>query len=1108
LRHYADLFAQHEVDYETLLGFEEQDFEKLGIPLGHRKKLLKAIAQAIPASSRKQQSLAGHDEALGNIGADRRHLTVLICDLVDSTALSARLDPEDLRQILHDFQSCCGAAIRRYDGHIARFMGDGMLAYFGFPAAHEDDAERAVTAGLEIVQSVSRLSGPNAPLAVRIGIASGLVIVGDLIGEGPAREFALVGEAPNLAARLQALAEPNQILIAPQTRSLVGRMFELGDLGEHRVKGFGHEVRVWRVLRPSFIESRFEARQPLQPTPLIGREAELAVLLERYGKVEGGQGQVVLICGEPGIGKSRLAVALRRELAHDAHCPPAFQCSSYHSSTAWHPIIRHLDRAAAINQEMSAAAKLRKLEGFIEELEQDPKSMVPLLAALLSVPTDGRYAPLTLMPQQQKQETASAILKLLQCYAKRQPVLLVFEDVHWIDPSSLELLGRIIKDARAWQALILVLLRPELTLPWTEHPHVLSLTINRLNRDQAQSVIEAVADKAVLPAAVVGQIVVKTDGVPLFIEEMTKAVIEAAQRSAGEGATPVDVGQAIVAIPDTLHDSLMARLDQLNPVKAIAQTAAVIGREFSLKLVETVAPFPKREVHAAIDRLIASGLVFRSGHLRSEDFAFKHALVRDEAYASLLREERRELHGAIAEALCGPFAEIGETAPELVARHFTEAGRLRPAIDYWLKAGRRASERSAFVEATDQLRTALKLLGAVPPTLERDAVELELQHALGSALIAVKGFGAPETSQAFARALELCQRFKESPHSFAMINSVIGVQLVRGEFEQARDLAQDLLARASRQAESTPVLMGHRALGTSLFLLGELAAARDHLQTAVDLYDVKCHGPLRLIFSQDYKSTAQAYLALTCVLLGDVHAGLAHGRDAVAHAEDLQHPHSVCYVLPFLAGAHIFCGEAQAAYPLAERTVALATEFNFPLWLGGGRMLRGWARLDLGDVERGLDEIYQSIAALEATGAFTWVEFARYLLSEALAKAGQTQEALDLIDTSLDRVRGTGGRWYEAELHRLRGDVLLSSGVSVGDVDACYRTAIEISARQGAKLWQLRASNALASLWSAHGKIAAARSLLAPLCADFKGVPDNAYVRRAQALMNELTPAH
>jgi predicted ATPase len=665
-----------------------------------------------------------------------------------------------------------------------------------------------------------------------------------------------------------------------------------------------------------------------------------------------------------------------------------------------------------------------------------------------------------------------------------------------------------VANVQGWRALVLILLRPELTLPWIEHPHVLSMSINRLNRDQAQSIIGSVAGEPALPAAIVEQIVVKTDGVPLFIEEMTKAVIEASQRGAGEGPVPVDVGQPIVAIPDTLHDSLMARLDQLNPVTAIAQIAAVIGREFSLKLVETVAPFSKQEIHAAIDWLIASGLVFRSGHLQSEYFRFKHALVQDEAYASLLREERRELHGAVAEALCGPFAEIGETAPELVARHFTEAGRLRPAIDSWLKAGRRASERSAFVEATAQLRTALKLLEALPATAERDALELELQHALGSALIAVKGFGALETSEAFRRALELCGTVKETPQSFAMVNSVIGVQLVRGEFEQARDLAQDLLARASRQAESTPMLMGHRALGTSLFLLGELTAARDHLQTAVDLYDVKCHGPLRLIFSRDYKSTALAYLALTCVMLGDVHAGLAHGREAVAHAEHLQHPHSICYVLPFLAGAHIFCGEAQAAYPLAERTVVLAREYGFPLWLAGGRMLRGWARLDLGDVERGLDEIHQSIAALEATGALTWVEFARYLLAQALARAGQAQEALDLIDTSLEAVRGTGGRWYEAELHRVKGEVLLKSAECLADVETCYRTAIQISARQGAKLWQLRASNALASLWRAHGKIADAGSLLAPLCAAFKNAPGNVYVQRAHDLMREPTPVH
>jgi class 3 adenylate cyclase/predicted ATPase len=1102
LSQYADVFAQNEVDYDVLRELTEQDLEKLGIPLGHRKKLLRAMPWQPVAGPR---ALPREDDATyaAKIGAERRHLTVLFCDLVDSTALSARLDPEDLRQILHGFQSCCGESIRRYEGHIARFMGDGVLAYFGFPVAHEDDAERAVSTALELVQSVSRLAGPRAPLAVRVGIASGLVIVGDLIGVGSSREFALIGEAPNLAARLQSLAEPNQILIAPQTWRLIGRTFELSDLGEHAIKGLDHPVRVWRVLRSSPIESRFEARQSSQATPLVNREAEMAVLLDRYRKAKRGQGQVILIPGEPGMGKSRLAVALRGQVADSAFCPPVFQCSSYHISSAWHPIIHHLELAAGIDPEMSSALKLDKLEWFVSQVDENAASIVPLLAALLSIPTDGRYPALELTPQQQKQETFAAVLALLRSYARRRTALLVFEDVHWFDPTSLELLGHVVRAAREWPTLILVLLRPELTLPWTEHSHVSSLSINRLSRDHAQAMIGSVSDRAALPPAVIDQILARTDGVPLFIEEMTKAVIEAAERAAGEGPLPAEDARLIITVPDTLHASLMARIDQLNPVKTVAQIAAVIGREFSLKLVETIAPLPKDQVHAAMDRLIASGLVFRSGHLRSQYFTFKHALVQDEAYASLLRDRRRELHGAVAEALCASFTEIAEASPELVARHFTEAGRLRPAIDFWLRAGRRASERSAFVEATVHLRTALKLLETLPANTERDALELELQHALGSAFIAVKGFGATETSAAFSRALELCGRFKESPQSFAMLNSVIGVQLVRGEFEQARDLAQDLLTRASRQDDSTPILMGHRALGTALFLLGQLAGARDHLQSALDVYNIDRHGPLRLIFSQDYKSTAQAYLGLTCVLLGDIDAGLAHGRDAVAHAEQLHHPHSICYVLPFLAGAHIFCGEAQAAYPVAERTIALSGKYGFPLWLAGGHMLRGWARLDLGDVERGLDEIHQSMAALEATGALTWVEFARYLLAQGLERAGQRQQALDLIDRSLEAVRGTGGRWYEAELHRLRGDVLRESAGSLADVEICYRTAIDISACQGAKLWQLRAANALASLWRAHGKISAGRALVGPLCAAFKDYASNADVQRARILIGE-----
>jgi class 3 adenylate cyclase/predicted ATPase len=1091
LTQYADLFAKNDIEWETLPELNEQDFEKLGVSLGHRKKLIKAISETFSGSFNKYKRRSRSATRTADARAERRHLTVLLCDLVGSTALSARLDPEDLRLILKEFQRCCADALHRYEGHIARFMGDGVLAYFGFPTAHEDDAERAIRAALELVDSVPGLAIPTAEkLEVRIGIASGLVVVGDLVGDGSAREFALVGDAPNLAARLQALAEPNQILVAPHTRQLLGKLFEFTDLGELNIKGFERPIQVWRVLSPSPVSSRFEAHQSSQLTPLIGRQAEVTLLHKLYSKAKHGKGQVVLISGEPGIGKSRLIMALRDRLANERYGFLSFQCSSYHTSSALYPVIHHLESAAGITYNASPTAKLDKLEGLVSRYTEQAKSILPLFAALLSIPTKVRYAPLELTPEQLRKQTLSAILALMQASAERQPVILVFEDVHWADATSLDLLARIRDNAKAWRMLVILSHRPDLTLPWAEQPHVTSVTINRLDRVQVSSMVESIIEGEVLPRAVIDQILAKTDGVPLFVEEMTKAVLESAIGTSNEGRSDAQVA---LMVPNTLHDSLMARLDQLAPVKTVAQIAAVIGREFSVELLRTVAPFGEEEVEAAIDRLLASGLVFRSGHVTDQSFAFKHALVRDEAYASLLHDQRRKLHGRIAESLCREFPEIAEAAPEIIAQHYAQAGNPKLAIDYWGKAGRQASARSAFVEASTHLQMALKLLVELPAGMERDNLEVQLQQSLGSAFAAAKGFGAPETIQAYKRALDLCTNF-EGSQKFTVLNGIIAFHVVRGEFEQSRTLAEELLVQARQQNDSTPSLIGHRALGMSLFLIGELAAARDHLRNSLELYDAACHGSLAPIFSQ-------TYLALASVLLGDIDAGFVHGRDAVDLAERLRHPHSICNALAFLTGAHVLCGDAEAAYPVADRTISLASEYGFPLWLAGGQMLRGWARCNLGDVEQGLLEIRRGIKALEATGALIWVQFARYLLAQVLAKAEQRIDAMKLVDQILMTVGGTSGRWYEAELHRLKGDVLVGGDASTAAAEVCYQTAIAVAARQGARLWQLRATNAIASLWRAQGRFPEVHACLAPLYASFNQQAASADLRQAKALL-------
>src|SRR5262245_4565583 len=715
LGQYADLFSKKDTDREVLASLDEQDLEKLGVSLGHRKKLLKAIPEYCGSAAPGRRDEVEQLNATAAIKPERRHLTILFCDLVGSTSLSAQLDPEDLRQILLEFQRSCTNAIRLFDGHIARFLGDGVLAYFGFPASREGDAERAVSAALKILESVSALDGVQR-LEVRIGIASGVVVAGDLIGDGSAAEFALVGEAPNLAARLQALAGPNQILVSAATRKLLGRIFELADLGEHNVRGLEQSTRVWRVLGHGAAATRFEALQAAHLTPLIGREPELALLRDKCAKAEAGHGQLILISGEAGIGKSRLVMELTQRLVHP-YALISLQCSSYHTSSAWHPIIRYLERAAGITHDAAPDAKLQKLQTVVRELIGEADELIPLFAALLSIPAEGRSAPLDLTPQQQKSRTFAALLDLFKAQSRKQPVLLIFEDVHWIDPTSLELLERLRDCVQSWPMCVIVLSRPELTLPWTEHPQVTALTINRLDREQVAAMAKLLSTDSDLPGAITDQIVTKSDGVPLFVEEMTKAVLDYQKTSEAQLLSDF---RSRITVPDTLHESLMARLDQVAPMKAVAQIAAVIGREFSLELVQAVAQLSKDDIRSALDRLLASGLLFRSGRPADQTYTFKHALVQDEAYASLLRDDRRRLHLRTAAALCGGLAEIGDAAPELVAHHYTQAGDVKAAIDYWIKAGRRASERYAFSEASTHFQMALKIVAGLPASPQRD----------------------------------------------------------------------------------------------------------------------------------------------------------------------------------------------------------------------------------------------------------------------------------------------------------------------------------------------------------------------------------------------------
>jgi class 3 adenylate cyclase len=712
LSKYAQLFAENGIDRSALRDLTDQDLKDLGVLLGHRRKMLRAIAQ--PGDS----AVATFPVAAPPVppgDADRRQLTVMFCDLVDSTALSTRLDPEDMRKIVAAYYRGCADVIIKAGGFIAKYLGDGVLAYFGYPRAHEDDAERAVRAGLTLVRAIAKLdSGTGESLRVRIGVATGVVVVGDLTGEGEAQERGVVGETPNLAARLQTLAEAGAVVISTSTQRLTGGLFDYRDMGMLTVKGIGDAVRVWQVLGPSRVESRFEALHSTTLTPIVGRDEEIELLLRRWQRAKNGEGQVVLLSGEPGIGKSRLTAALEERLQFEPHARLRYFCSRRHQDSAFYPFISQFERAAGLRRDDTAEQRLDKLEAVLALAAGNLGEDAPLVAALLSISTESRYPTLNLTPQKRKERTLSTMIAQIRGLALRQPLLILFEDVHWVDPSTLEALDHLVDCTATLPILLIVTFRPEFTSPWIGRSEVTLLTLNRLPARQQAEVIQRVSFGKALPKEVTDRIIDHTDGIPLFVEELTKTVLESGLLREQNGRYIVDGPLPPLAIPMTLHASLMARLDHLGPVRDVAQIAAAIGRRFSYELISAVASMPKERLDDALGHLVNAELVFRRGTPPDAEYTFKHALVQDAAYSSLLRDRRQQLHARIAVELENHFFDVVEQQPEILAEHCAHAGLAEKAARLWRRAGHNSAKRAAHREASVLFEKALTAYAALP----------------------------------------------------------------------------------------------------------------------------------------------------------------------------------------------------------------------------------------------------------------------------------------------------------------------------------------------------------------------------------------------------------
>ena len=1109
LGQYAPAFSDNAVGFGDLHHLTDEDLKGLGLPLGPRRRLQAAVkVLAEPSPALIEQQTGGQSATAAKAGekpsdAERRQLTVLFCDLVGSTELSRRLDPEDMAEVIRAYQDEITRHVAHYEGHVAKFMGDGVLAYFGWPRAHEDDAERAVRTALAVTEAVARLKTlAGEPLVTRVGIATGLVVVGNMTSESGTDKDAVIGETPNLAARLQSVAGPGSVVVSPETAHLLGQLFELESLGSYDLKGFPEPVRIWQVLGEGRAESRFDAMHGASLTPLVGREHEIAVLFDRWQAAIGGEGQVVLIASEAGVGKSRIIRALREQLG-DSYTPITHYASAHHTNSALYPVIRLLERAAGFERTDAPEMRLKKLESLLALGSQNLGEVVPLIAALLAIPTGARYAILDLNPRQQKQKTLEALVDQLQGLATRQPLLAIYEDAHWMDPTTLELLDMVVQHVPTLPILVVVSFRPEFVPPWTGYPHVVTLSLSRLTRRHGAAIVDKVTGGKSMPPEVLDQILMKTDGVPLFVEELTKTVMESGLlRDAGDhfelsGPLP------LLAIPATLYDSLLARLDRLAPVKEVAQIGAVVGRVFSYDLLAKVSLQPEVQLRASLEELVHAELVFRRGTPPEATYSFKHALVQDAAYESLLKSRRHQLHARIAAVLEEYFPETIANEPEVLAHHLSQAGLHEKAVEYWRKAGEIAVRRSANVEAIAHFSKALESLQTQPDSRTRAEQELTLQVALAVPLIATKGYAGIEVERAYSRAQALCEELGKLDELFPILRGLWNNCLARGQLKRALDLADRISARAEGPLQRA---LAHRARGSTLFFLGRFAEALDETGQAIVIDDALEGGDNErthlFLYGERPGIQSRLYAGWALWFLGFPDRAAAHFDTAIALAEKLAHPHTLAMAFCFAAGMRNNRRDFAAALKYADAAFRIATKHDLPLWLGESTVAKGYAEANLGAYAEGIAQLRLGISGLHRIGDWHHRSHWLGLLAAAYLQGGADCDAEAALDEALKVVAATQEHYYAPELERLRGELLTREG-QFDEAAVCFQKALGAAADMGAKSLELRAGMSLARLWSGMGKCAAAYKPLISTYSWFIEGLDNPDLKDARALLDQ-----
>jgi class 3 adenylate cyclase/predicted ATPase len=1122
LEQYAPKFRENRIEADVLSSLTSEDLKDLGVTLvGDRRRLLNAIAAIgaeapaaplpatvapTPALSPPSAPVPAPAPAPVQAEAERRQLTVMFCDLVGSTALSNAMDPEDLRDVITSFQTRCTEAIRRYDGFVAKFMGDGILVYFGYPRAHEDEAERSARAGLDIIAAMADLNAavprpPGVELAVRIGIATGPVIVGDQIGKGTASETAVIGETPNLAARLQALAEPNQIVVGASTRAMLGDLFELQDLGAHELKGFAEPVPAWRVLSAHETESRFAARQTGKSMPLVGRQAEMELLLRAWEGSSQGRGQAVLIQGEAGIGKSRLVEGLREAVGKNGTWV-AMRSSQFHSVSAFYPIIEHLKRLFGWQPEDSPAERFAKLERALRGFKALPLAeSVPLVANLMSVPwPEDRYPAAPVSAQQRRNDTLDALAAWLLEIAESGPVLMVWEDLHWADPSTLETLGMLIDQAPTVPILVVATYRPELTPPWPSRSHMTPITLNRMERPEVEAIASHAVGGKTLPREVVDHIVAKSDGVPLYVEELTKAIVGSRALEDRGDAYVLSGALSELHIPETLQDSLMARLDRVPRLREVAQLGSVLGREFAYEMISALSGIGETLLQSGLGQLVVEELLYQRGRPPRARYLFKHALIQDAAYQSLLKRSRQQYHQQVAKLMEDRFPDVVSAQPELLAHHYTEANCPAEAIAYWLKAGAFSAKQYANVEAIEQFRKGLELVPALHDPRDRDARELELRMGIGPALIATRHYGDPEIGRTYTRAWELCEPLNDDTRSLAVLRGLVLHYIGTAELDKSQHFAEEMLRVAERLGDAARLVGAHTSLGATFFFQGKLEQARLQLGLSLEKFDSVSH-----VFP-DWAGCHPAiqcasYLATISWILGYPDRAMEEAATAVKNAETLGHPLSLGQTLCYVALIPIFRREGAASAAYAGRAVHVCEEQHIGQWHAFAICEHGWAVCASGEMEKGLAQLARTLDHYPQASTQHWL---RALQADAQLAAGAFEAAFTSVAAGLKVVEKIPDAPCEAELHRLKGEALLAGAGTVSEAEAAMEKCIDVARRQNAKSWELRGATSLARLWRDQGKRDEARDLLAPIYGWFTEGFDTADLRTARALLDEL----